>query len=175
MPNNDAGLCLAPAKALGVVVRNLAVRHGPIYAMGEWTATYDPVLLGLGEGEVDALNDDRIGRMLHRLFDADRASLLTGVVLGMVATFGIDCAQLHNDSTSVTLSGTDYPGGGSERSNKTIAKPAFGHNKDFRPDLLQLVWVLTISADGAVPIAYRVEAGNTEDSTTHVATWDGLC
>ena len=173
--NDDARLRLAPAKALGVLVRNLAVHHGPIYAMGEWAATYDPALLGLGEDEVGALNDDRLGRMLSRLFDADRATLLTGVVLHMVATFGIDCTQLHNDSTSITLSGVDYPGGGSERSNKTVPRPAFGHNKDFRPDLLQLVWVLTISADGAVPIAYRVEAGNVEDSTTHVATWDGLC
>ncbi len=35
--------------------------------------------------------------------------------------------------------------------------------------------MLTISADGAVPIAYRVDSGNTEDSTTHVVTWDGFC
>lgn len=175
VPHDDARLRLAPAKALGVVVRNLTVRHGPIYAMGEWAATYDPALLGLEESDVDALNDDRVGRMLTRLFDADRASLLTGVILHMVRTFSIDCTQLHNDSTSVTLSGADYPGGGSSRAGTTVATPAFGHNKDFRPDLLQLVWVLTISADGAVPIAYRVESGNTEDSTTHVATWDGLC
>jgi hypothetical protein len=33
VPRNDARLRLAPAKALGVVVRNLAVRRGPIYAM----------------------------------------------------------------------------------------------------------------------------------------------
>jgi transposase len=36
------------------------------------------------------------------------------------------------------------------------------------------VWVLTVSADGAVPIAYRVEAGNTTDDVTHIGTWDGL-
>src|ERR1019366_8131359 len=42
-------------------------------------------------------------------------------------------------------------------------------------DLRQLVWILTVTADGAVPIAHRVELGNTEDSTAHIATWDGLC
>jgi transposase len=41
--------------------------------------------------------------------------------------------------------------------------------------LKQLVWILTVSADGAVPIACRVASGNVEDSTTHIATWDGLC
>ncbi len=112
VPHDDARLRLAPAKALGVVVRNLVVRHGPIYAMGEWASAYDPVLLGLDPKDVAALNDDRVGRTLTRLFDADRASLLTSVVLHMVRTFGIDVTQLHNDSTSITVTGIDYPGGG---------------------------------------------------------------
>lgn len=174
VPHDDARLRLAPAKALGVVVRNLTVRHGPVYAMGEWAATYDPALLGLYRHEVDALNDDRVGRSLTRLFDADRASLLTGVVLDMVRVFDIDCRQLHNDSTSITVTGVDYPGGGRQRGNQAVPAPKLGHNKDFRPDLRQLLWILTVSSDGAVPIAYRVESGNTVDDVTHVPTWDQL-
>jgi transposase len=49
-----------------------------------------------------------------------------------------------------------------------------GFSKDHRPDLRQLVWILTVSADGAVPIAFRVVDGNTTDSTTHIDTWDNL-
>jgi len=49
-----------------------------------------------------------------------------------------------------------------------------GYNKDHRPDLKQLLWILTVSADGAVPIAYRTEDGNQTDDQTHIATWDGL-
>src|SRR5665648_958368 len=56
---------------------------------------------------------------------------------------------------------------------------------DHRPDLKQLVWILTVSADGAVPLAYRLADGavplayrladgNTSDDPTHVPTWDGL-
>ena len=48
------------------------------------------------------------------------------------------------------------------------------HSKDHRPDLKQLVWILTVTADGAVPIAYRAVDGNTNDDVTHVDTWDGL-
>jgi transposase len=55
-----------------------------------------------------------------------------------------------------------------------VARPTFGHNKDHRPDLFQLLFVLSISADGAVPIAYRVEDGNTADDVTHIPTWDEL-
>jgi transposase len=43
-----------------------------------------------------------------------------------------------------------------------------------RPDLKQLVWILTVSADGAVPMAYRLADGDTSDDPTHVPTWDGL-
>ena len=46
-----------------------------------------------------------------------------------------------------------------------------GHSKDRRPDLKQLVWILTTCADGAVPFTFKMADGNTEDSTTHIATW----
>jgi len=36
------------------------------------------------------------------------------------------------------------------------------------------VWILTVSADGAVPLAYRLADGNISDDPTHVPTWDGL-
>lgn len=47
----------------------------------------------------------------------------------------------------------------------------FGKNKDHRPDLKQLLWSLTATVDGMVPIHYRVYDGNTNDSPTHWDTW----
>lgn len=174
VPGDDARLRLARADVIGVVLRNIMVSHRPLYAIREWAEPFDATLLGLRSGDIAALNDDRVGRTLDRLFDADRATLITKTVLSVVKEFDIALDQLHNDSTTVTLTGTDYPGGGARRGGKAVANPAFGHNKDFRPDLRQLLFVLTISADGAVPIAYRVHDGNVEDSTTHIPTWDEL-
>lgn len=54
-----------------------------------------------------ALNDDRVGRTLDRLFDCDRASLLTELVVRMIHEFDLDLSRLHNDSTTVTFHG-DY-------------------------------------------------------------------
>ena len=108
------------------------------------------------------------------MFDADRASLLTRLVLGAVTRFGIDCSQLHNDSTSITLTGGYGAADGRARGGKATAAITFGHNKDHRPDLKQLVWILTVTADGAVPIAHRVADGNTNDDRTHIDTWNGL-
>ncbi len=173
LPHDDARVRLAPARVLGVLVRHLVVEHRPLYEIAEWTSRFSPELLGLDESGLVALNDDRVGRTLTRLFDADRASLLTSVVLSMVRTFEIDCNQLHNDSTSITVTGSHY-GAGTTRGEKPVAEVTFGHSKDHRPDLRQLVWILSVSADGAVPLSYRVESGNTSDDTTHVETWDQL-
>ncbi|MHB8431812.1 MAG: IS1634 family transposase [Acidimicrobiales bacterium] len=175
VPHDDGRLRLAPAAVIGVVVRNIMVRHRPVYALAEWAAPYDPTLLGLRADDADALNDDRVGRMLDRLFDADRATLITDTVLGVVREFDVELSQLHNDSTTLTLQGNYTDGDGTPRGGKPTPAIVHGHNKDFRPDLKQLLCILTISADGAVPVAFRVADGNTSDDVTHIPTWDELC
>ena len=174
LPANDARLRLDPAVVIGVLVRNLTIDHQPIYALAEWAAGFDPALFGLTATDVDALNDDRTGRMLDRLFDTDRASLITHTVLSAVREFDINMDQLHNDSTTVTFSGGYHQATGAVRGDKPTPAITYGHNKDHRPDLKQLLCVLTVSADGAVPVAFRVEDGNTADDPTHIPTWDEL-
>ena len=174
LPGDDGRYRLPPAAAVGLVVTNLLVGRQPLYGLGEWAARFDPALLGLAPGEVAALNDDRVGRALERLFDADRASLLTELLLGVVAEFGIDTGELHNDSTSISVSGVYADATGAPRGGKPTPVITFGHSKDHRPDLKQLVFILTVAADGAVPIAHRLADGNTTDDPTHVPTWDGL-
>ena len=51
----------------------------------------------------------------------------------------------------------------------------FGHSKDHRPDLKQLLFILTVTADGGVPLHFRAASGNVTDDTTHRDTWDLLC
>jgi len=174
LPHDDARLRLAPAAVIGVVVRNIVVRHRPVYALGEWLAPHDPAVLGLEPGDAPAFNDDRVGRTLDRLFDADRASLITETVLSVIRGFEVEVSRLHSDSTSVTLTGAHAQADGRTRGGKPTPAIVHGHNKDHRPDLEQLLWILTVSADGAVPVAYRVADGNTPDDLTHIPTWDGL-
>lgn len=174
VPTGDRRHRLAPATALGVLVRNLLLVRVPLYSQSGWAARAVPQLLGLRPAEVARLTDDQVGRALDRLFDADRATLLTQVVVRAVSAFGVDLAQLHNDSTTVTFSGAYQQARGRTLRGRRALAIGHGHNKDHRPDLKQLLFVLTVSADGAVPIHYRACDGNTEDSTTHVQTWEVL-
>jgi transposase len=150
------------------------VAREPLYGLADWAERFDSGLLGLGAGESELVNDDRVGRALDALFDADRASLLTELMLGVIAEFEVDCSQLHNDSTSITLHGDYHQADGRPRAGKPTAAAALGHSMDHRPDLKQFVLTLTVSADGAVPLAHRLLDGNVTDDQTHIQTWDGL-
>ncbi|CAN5506224.1 hypothetical protein BH20ACT18_BH20ACT18_07600 [soil metagenome] len=155
LPAGDARVALPAAATIGVLVCNLCVAREPLYGVGDWAQRFDPALLGLEAGQGELLNDDRVGRALDGLFDADRASLLTELMLGVIAEFEIDCSQLHNDSTSITVHGDYHAADGRARAGKPTVAAALGHSKDHRPDLKQFVLTLTISADGAVPLAHR--------------------
>lgn len=166
---------IPPARALGVLLRTIVVNdRQPIYTHVEWATQAEPHLIGLAEGEAALLNDDRVGRALDRLFDADRAALMTELVLGAIREFHIDLDQLHNDSTTMTFSGAYPSADGRHVRGKPTVVVQYGHNKDHRPDLKQLLFVLTVSADGAVPIHYRALNGSTSDSSTHVDSWEML-
>lgn len=174
LPSDDPRLLLPPASAVRLVVVNLLLGRSPLYALGEWALPFDPALLAMSREDVAALNDDRAGRALERLFDADRTSLLTELMLAVISKFAVETTELHNDSTSISVHGVYPNADGAPRGGKDTPVITWGHSKDHRPDLKQLVWILTVAADGSVPIAYRLADGNTNDDPTHVPTWDGL-
>jgi transposase len=175
LPEPDPRVKLAPAEVLGILARDLVLARVPLYAVGEWAQQRVSELLGIAPEQVEFLNDDRVGRALDCLFDADRQVLLTELVVQMVKEFKISMQELHNDSTTLTLHGQYQDATGKRVRGKPTVVITQGHNKDHRPDLKQLVWILTVSTDGAVPVHFKVVDGNTEDSTTHIETWKCLC
>lgn len=164
---------LSHVDAILIFVRNILLEREPLYKLSEWAGGFDPRLVGLKSTNPQVLNDDRVGRSLDALFDADRASLLTNLVLKIVEEFSIELSQLHNDSTTVTVFG-EYKSGNSSRNGKTSISLLRGHNKDYRQDLKQLLFTLTVSRDGAVPIHYKSYDGNITDDRTHIQTWEAL-
>jgi transposase len=176
LPKEDGRTKLSPTKALLVLLRNLLLSREPIYGVGEWAARYAPDLLGLTENEVGLLNDDRVGRALDKLFAADVPSLVLAVATHAVKEFGLRLDELHNDSTTVSFFGA-YLNAAMER--RVLGRPTlaitFGHSKDHRPDLKQLLFILTVTADGGVPLHFRAASGNVTDDTTHRDTWELLC
>ena len=176
LPHEDGRSRIATATALIILLKNLLLSREPLYGIGEWAARHAPEHLGLTPAQLPSLNDDRAGRSLDRLFDADIPSLTLATVAHAVHEFGVGLDELHNDSTTVTFHG-DYEAADRERTlrGKLRLAVTHGHNKDHRPDLKQLLYILTVSRDGAVPVQFRVESGNATDDRSHQGTWKLLC
>jgi transposase len=174
VPTADGRSTVSHAQALGVLLRSIIVEREPIYRQQETTRGFAAGLFGIDAAQAARLSDDRIGRALDRLFDADRGALLTEVVLALAQRFGVRLQQLHNDSTSISLCGQYRKARGRSVRGRTAPAIVFGFSKDKRPDLKQLLFILTTDADGGVPVQFRVADGNTNDSITHIETWNTL-
>jgi transposase len=172
----DKRVKVPAAKALLVLLRNLLISREPLYGMGEWAAGYAPDLLGLTLDELEALSDDGVGRALGCLFRCEQGAFVLTVVRQTIREFKVTLRQLHNDSTTITFHG-NYSDAAEEdtRAGRRTLAITWGHNKDHRPDLKQLVYILTLSDDGGVPVHFRAASGNTTDDQTHVDTWKLLC
>ena len=175
VPTTDRRCRLPYAKALGVLLRSVLVEREPIYRQQETVSTFSPEAFGLDGKLAQYVSDDAIGRSLDRLFDADRGSLLTEVVVLAARKFDLELDELHNDSTTVRFAGQYARAKGRRIRGKPAPFITHGYSKDHRPDLKQLLFILTTTDDGGVPVQFRCEAGNCNDSITHRQTWDTLC
>lgn len=154
------------AESLMLMIYNITSGRQPLYELPQWTTQYDGRLFGRDcQLSQTLFNDDRYGRALDKLHKADRASLMTNLVLRLIEVSELDLSRIHNDSTSVKTTG-QMPG--ASRDGLQFAR---GHSKDHRPDLKQIVFCLTLSSDGAVPIHFKTYSGNRTDDTTHINTW----
>jgi transposase len=176
LPPDDGRCKLSTRAALLVLVRNVIMSREPIYGVGEWVARFAPDLFDLWPEEVALLADDRLGRRLQWFHENFRPLLILVLMRGVVEEFQVSLDQLHNDSTTVTFYGAyrDQETGGL-RLGRAVPIITWGHNKDHRPDLKQLLYTLTVSDDGAVPVYFTTSSGNTTDDRTHIPTWKLLC
>lgn len=174
VPTTDRRVRVPYGKALGVLLRSILVEREPIYRQHETVTGFAPECFGIEPQEGTAISDDAIGRALDRLFDADRAAILTNVVVGAVREFDVVLDELHNDSTTVSFCGQYRAAQGRQLRGQRAPAITYGYPKNHRPDLKQLLFILTTADDGGVPLQFRCEDGNTNDAPTHQETWDFL-
>lgn len=159
---------VAPVDVLILLVVNMTVAKDPLYELAHWVDSRDLRALGYRARPAARFSDDRFARALDKLYRCDRASLMTQVVVSAIRAFDLQIRRIHNDSTTVKAFGR-IPG-----RTRTGVQLRHGHSKDHRPDLKQLVYSLSVTDDGAVPIHHKVYSGNRNDETTHIETWDTL-
>jgi transposase len=157
---------------MGVEALVLAILDGDhaLYKVGSRLEDRGMLSL-LREGlERESLNDYRLGQILESLFASNLNRVFSALALNALKVYAIDTHWLHHDTTTITLYGA-YEGGEADRegapemASPVAPRPAYGHSKDRRPDLKQVLLSLGVSGDGGLPLRLGIRDGNTSDST----------
>lgn len=157
----DRRLKLPVERTLGVLIHNILSAPMPMYAIADWLAPLDEQCLGLDPAQAACIGDDRVGQALERFYYGRHKDVFFHLALRAIKTFGLDCGQIHQDTTSITFCGK-------YAAWRAPEELTHGNNKDHRPDLKQLVLGVSATADGFVPLTHKIYSGNQTDDTLHL-------
>lgn len=146
--------------AIIILVKNIMTSPMALYRVKEWANNTDSSYV-----KRENTDDQVLARALDNLFEVDRATLNTQLVLTMIEKFGINMDTIFNDSTSINFYGA-Y-----KKQEKNAINLKRGHSKEHRSDLKQLVYNLCVTQDGAIPMYFKGYDGNQTDDKTHWETW----
>jgi transposase len=162
---------ISPGQVVKAMILNgLGFVSAPLYLVSAFFEG-KPVEHLLGAGIKAAhLNDDRLGRVLDQLFEYGTTLFFLKAAMQAVSRFGVSVSQCHLDSTSFALDG-EYPTvaepeGASEAEAPQTIEICRGYSRDHRPELKQFLVNLICSADGGIPVWFKVGSGNETDSQT---------
>jgi transposase len=130
--------------------------------MGEWLVGTDiDVLLWKG-CQPGWFHDDRLANALDALWETGTDRVFSEVARRWLNEPDQPTSySVHTDTTSLMLQGAYLPHPGRDRPGQP--EPARGHSKDYRPDLLQLVYGMSLHGPTHVPLCASMLDGNCSD------------
>ena len=142
-----------------MVTNGLGFTSKPLYLTSHYYSSKPLSKLLSREIEEEKISDDKLGRVLDKIYDYGAEKLFG--MLGIAATtrFGIDSKWRHLDTTSMSVHG-EYSVPDLEEAQVI----EYGYSKDKRPDLKQFMVSMICSQDGGIPLLEQTLKGNTSDS-----------
>jgi hypothetical protein len=144
---------------LFALVANRAIDPASKLAAAEW-ASYDVAIPGL-----DSMDEDQAYRAMDLLVQADaQAKVQEAVFFAVADLLNLEVDLLLFDTTSTYFERDTEPDDGFRR---------YGHSKDHRPDLPQIVIGLAVTKEG-IPVRCWCWPGNTNDQAVLPEVRDGM-
>lgn len=85
VPTRGQRCAVAHSRAFGVLLRSIVVEREPIYRQAETVHGFASGLYVLNARKIGRMDDDRLGRALDQLFQADRAAVVVAVAPRTIA------------------------------------------------------------------------------------------
>ncbi len=148
-----------------MILNGLGFVSAPLYLFQEFFEGKATELLIAQGVKPEHLNDDKLGRTLDKLFDADLTKVFVSCAMKAASRYGLlepQRSSMHLDSTSFHLHG-DYETEREEDHPEAAITITHGYSRDQRPDLKQFIVDLMVSGDGDVPLFFRIADGNEAD------------
>ncbi|RCJ14724.1 transposase [Nostoc sp. ATCC 43529] len=179
----EKGEKVSPGHVVKAMILNgLGFVSKPLYMFPQYFETIAcEHLIGPGV-KPEYLNDDKLGRVMDKLFIKGLDTTFLKVALNAVKKFKVSLLSSHLDSSSMHVYGeynTSLPEvifenqkveKNQELEELTVKSPkeitiTYGYSRDHRPDLKQFIIELICSGDGDIPIFLKLASGNQADSS----------
>ena len=147
------------------MIATIVLGRHTLYRVDELLSPFDLETAFGWRCKPEHLNDTRLGKALVDLFQAGPSAVHAEAVASAVEVYELELRRLHFDTSSVSFYGDYRLSNAPDDPEEPHAIPhvTYGHSKDYRPDLKQIILGLTVTADGPVPIAGRAASGNRAD------------
>ncbi len=140
------------------LVLSILTGEHALYNVSDVLSQYDTSVIFQKEVDPNWFHDNRLGNGLDDLKATGLDILYSALISKAIIKHSLGLSHLHFDTTSLSLYG-EY------NSDEELPLVTFGYSKKHRPDLKQILFGMTVTQDGNVPITGRITAGNTSDST----------
>lgn len=179
----EKGEKVSPGHVVKAMILNgLGFVSKPLYMFPQYFETIAcEHLIGAGV-KPEYLNDDKLGRIMDKLFIKGLDTIFFIIALKAAKKFGVSLSSSHLDSSSMHVHGqynTSLPevifeNQKVENNQETEELPVksskeititYGYSRDHRPDLKQFIIELICSGDGDIPIFLKLASGNQSDSS----------
>ena len=148
-------------RIVAMILNSQGFSKSPLY-MTETFYRDKPVELLIGKGlKAKHFNDDALGRTLDALHKYGTTKLFCSIAFDLAKVLNLLGSKLNLDTTSLSLYG-QYD----TYDMEDAAKPMYGHSKDHRPDLKQIVVSLISTGPAGIPVWFESHDGNSSDKTS---------
>ena len=179
----EKGEKVSPGQVVkAMIINGLGFVSKPLYMFPQYFETIAcEHLIGTGV-KPEYLNDDKLGRVMDKLFIKGLDTIFFIIALKAAQKFGVSLSTSHLDSSSMHVHGqynTSLPEvifenqqveNNQELEEVAVKSPkeitiTYGYSRDHRPDLKQFIIEMICSGDGDIPIFLKLASGNQADSS----------
>ncbi len=149
-----------------MIINGLGFTQSPIYLTPNFFKNLPVEQLFTKGAKAEHFNDDALGRTLDAIYKYGATALFAEIAneIAVERMPKQNKVQLHIDTSSLKVSG-DYDLEDNYPDDNKPPLPKYGHSKDHRPDLKQLVLSLTVSGPASLPIWFEGIDGNSQDKS----------